>query len=206
MLFQMMFEHRFITTLPREYFLPQQAEYKSKKSSKLNKVNSINPDVLYLVKIVPRKNFYDLCAPEDVQALWYFVKQNCVSRRNRILPNLEKYVPGCGPRLILQSSDSPPPKDLYPSDHSTFLPKYSTNCVEMSNKCYFPNMNIHTEFGDLSPSQMLTLFTQFRSWPEYKDSSFLASLENSLLKLESSVDENIDVLEVPEEDDANVVN
>ncbi|XP_055911186.1 dimethyladenosine transferase 2, mitochondrial [Eupeodes corollae] len=205
MLFQMMFEHKFITKLPREYFLPRQAEYKFKKSGKLDKVNSINPDGLYLVKIVPRRNFYEFCAPADVQALWYFVKQNCVSRRNRIIPNLEKYVPGCGPRLIVQSKPPTPVKLMYPNETSNFLPKYSTNCVEISNECFFPNLNIHTEFGDLTPNQMLTLFCQFRNWPEYKDSSFLASLENSLLKLEASVDGNVDVLEVPEEDDVTIV-
>lgn len=206
-LFQLMFEHRLISKLPREFFLPHQTEYRMKKGSKLGKVNSINTDVLYLVKVVPRKDFFDFCSLEDVQALWYFVKQNCVSRRNRIIPNLEKYVPGCGPRLIIQKATSPAPiRELYPEDDSVIFPEYSTKSVCLSNQCFVPNMSIHTEFGDLSPNEMLTLFCQFRSWPEYKDCSFLASLESSLLKLESSTDENVDVLGVPEEDDVNISN
>lgn len=46
---------------------------------------------------------------------------------------------------------------------------------------------------------MLTLFTQFRKWPEYKDSSFLASFENSMLKLETSAEESVEG--IAEDDD-----
>ncbi|XP_026674294.1 dimethyladenosine transferase 2, mitochondrial isoform X2 [Ceratina calcarata] len=37
------------------------------------------------------------------------------------------------------------------------------------------NYNIFTEFGHLSPSQVFDLFIEFKSWPEFKDSSFLLS-------------------------------
>lgn len=60
-------------------------------------------------------------------------------------------------------------------------------------------MNIYTQFGDLTASQMLTLFTQFRKWPEYKDSSFLASFENSMLKMETSAEESVE--SIAEDDD-----
>jgi len=74
----------------------------------------------------------------------------------------------------------------------------------MSTRNYYPGINIYTQFGDLRPSQMLTLFSQFRQWPEYGESSFLASLENALLKLETANDEqNLeDGVTLPEEDDA----
>lgn len=58
-------------------------------------------------------------------------------------------------------------------------------------------MNIFTQFGDLNPSQMLSLFSEFRSWPEYAVSPFLASLENCLLKLEAAEEQDIN------EDDDN---
>lgn len=75
----------------------------------------------------------------------------------------------------------------------------------MSPRNYYPAINIYTQFGDLLPSQMLTLFNQFRHWPEYGESSFLASLENALLKLETANDEqNLeDGVTLPEEDDAD---
>lgn len=73
----------------------------------------------------------------------------------------------------------------------------------MTTSDYYPGINIYTQFGDLSPSQVLTLFTQFRQWPEYSESSFLASMENTLLKLETASDEQSldDVVNLPEEDD-----
>lgn len=63
-------------------------------------------------------------------------------------------------------------------------------------------MNIYTQFGDLTPSQMLTLFSLFRKWPEYKESSFLASFENNMLKMEASVEQSVEG--IAEDDDLPV--
>lgn len=41
---------------------------------------------------------------------------------------------------------------------------------------------IFTQFGDLTPSQMLSTFLKFISLPEYKDSPFLSSMENRISK------------------------
>ncbi|XP_017071912.2 dimethyladenosine transferase 2, mitochondrial [Drosophila eugracilis] len=203
-LFQILFEHKFIAKVPREDFLPQQAVYNPTKGSKLGKVRSINPEYLYLVKFSPRRNLHELCQSQDLPALWFFIKQNFVSRRNRIIPNLEKWVPGCGPRLIINPHVSEPVTPTYPDELPKKLPQYSCQSTTMSTRDYYPGINIYTQFGDLRPSQMLTLFSQFRQWPEYGESSFLASLENALLKLETANDEqNLeDGVTLPEEDDA----
>lgn len=84
-----MFEHEFIAKLPREHFLPWQYEYSQSSQSKLRRINSVDPESLYLVKITPRKNLFDLCALEDLKALAFFIKQNCVSRKRCIIPSLE---------------------------------------------------------------------------------------------------------------------
>ncbi|KAM7360694.1 mitochondrial transcription factor B2 [Cochliomyia hominivorax] len=198
-LFQMLFEYRFITRLPRENFLPTQTEYNFTKGSKLGRVRSVNPEFLYLVRVIPRKDIFQYIDPDDLPALWYFVKQNCVSRRNRIIPNLEKWIPGCGPRLIINSGKSKPSKPLYDDEDVSKLPKYSSRCCTISNADFYPNINIYTQFGDLNASQMLTLFSLFRKWPEYKESSFLASFENSMLKMEASAEESVEG--IAEEDD-----
>ncbi|XP_067616989.1 dimethyladenosine transferase 2, mitochondrial [Eurosta solidaginis] len=197
-LFQILFEHRFITKLPRAQFLPNQID-KPDKSVRLRKVNSIDRDCLYLVRIVPRRYLFDICPQIDFLGLWYFVKQNCVSRRNRIIPNLEKWIPGCGPRLIINSRQRKTVQLKWAEDAAIEQPKYSTLCTTMNSRDYYQRMNIFTEFGDLSPSQMLTLFRQFRAWPEYSESSFVASLENTLLKMEVAADENS--IDIKEEDD-----
>lgn len=45
-------------------------------------------------------------------------------------------------------------------------------------------MNIFTTFGDLTPSEMLTLFLQFIHLPGYERSPFLAAMESSLMRME----------------------
>ncbi|XP_073814695.1 mitochondrial transcription factor B2 [Musca autumnalis] len=200
-LFQILFEYKFIAYLPREDFLPQQTEYNTSKGSKLRRVRSINPECLYLVRVVPRKNIFDYVAPEDLPALWYFIKQNCVSRRNRIIPNLEKWIPGCGPRLIVNKRQREESKQLYTKEDISKLPQYSTPCRTISNRDYYPNINIYTQFGDLTPSQFLTLFTMFRKWPEYEESSFLASYENNMLKMEASAEDSVDGIAEEDDDD-----
>ncbi|XP_034484704.1 dimethyladenosine transferase 2, mitochondrial [Drosophila innubila] len=207
-LFQILFEHRFIAKVPRELFLPQQSNFNLSKSSKLLKIKSINPEYLYLVKFKPRRNLHELCPIQDLPALWFFIKQNFVSRRNRIIPNLEKWIPGCGPRLIINQNASEPVTPIYANESVEHLPQYSMQSSTMSTRNYFPGINIYTQFGDLTPSQMLTLFTQFRRWPEYGESSFLASLENTLLKLESVTDEQVldESVNLAEEDDISSEN
>lgn len=201
MLFQIMFEHEFIKKIPRKHFLPWQFEYNYIKNNKLSKVNRVNPDDMYLVRIVPRRNLFDLISSEKMPALWYFIKQHCVSRKNRIIPSLEKWIPGCGPRLITLSKKREVVTNLYTTVKVKNLPMYSTPSTTMSINDIPQGINIFTQFGDLTPSQMLTLFHVFSSWPEYNQCTFLASMENNFLKMEAAADENVLGIELPDEDD-----
>jgi dimethyladenosine transferase 2 len=47
-------------------------------------------------------------------------------------------------------------------------------------------MTIFTEFGDLTPHEILSVFHKFVNWPEYRVCSFLSSMEMTLMKMESS--------------------
>lgn len=88
-LFQLLFEFEFITRLDRRDFLPWHATKIRKKHSKLHDLKVIDADSLYFVKIVPRKNIFDHCPQNQMNMLNFFIKQNCVSRKNRIIPALE---------------------------------------------------------------------------------------------------------------------
>ncbi|XP_055382945.1 dimethyladenosine transferase 2, mitochondrial [Condylostylus longicornis] len=189
-LFQIMFEYKFICKIPKFYFLP--TLFDNSTTKKVKKKNVIDPEFLYLVKVVPRRNIYELCSLEDMPALCHFVKQTYFSRKNRVIPLMEKWAPGCGPRLILNSKGIKSVDNLFEEENEKDLPAFSRRCTTMSTEDYFSQMNIYTEFGELNPSQMLTLFLQFRNWPEYKESPFLASLESSLLKMEPSSEDIVD--------------
>lgn len=116
-----------------------------------------------------------------------------------------KWVPGCGPRLIINQNAPERVTPIYADESTQHLPPYTVQSTSMSTRDYYPGINIYTQFGDLTPSQMFTLFAQFRQWPEYSESSFLASMENTLLKLESVNDEQglEDGVNLVEEDDIN---
>ncbi|XP_037955596.1 dimethyladenosine transferase 2, mitochondrial-like [Teleopsis dalmanni] len=200
-LFQILFEYQYITKIPREYFIPPESQSKMNPKSKLHRVNSINTDYLYLVKISPRQNLNDFCSIADLPAMWYFIKQNCVSRRNRVVPNLEKWIPGCGIRVIADASVPERIEFMYPNEDTTKLPEYTNRCTTMHCRDFHQNTNIYTQFGDLSGSQILALFTQFRNWPEYNECPFTASLESWLIKMNTTDDDSAGGIDISEEDD-----
>lgn len=75
----------------------------------------------------------------------------------------------------------------------------------------YPDINIFTAFGDLSPSQMLALFHQFASWPGYESSAFRQGLEEMLQKMEltsAGIEDTLvseDDVTVPSSTDTDVV-
>jgi dimethyladenosine transferase 2, mitochondrial len=86
------------------------------------------------------------------------------------------------------------------SKRATELPPMCTPATTMSTQDFLTNINIFTQFGDMTPSQMLTLFDQFHKWPEYtQQCPFVAAMETSFIKMEASADQNIDG--IPDEDD-----
>lgn len=90
---------------------------------------------------------------------------------------------------------------MYDDEDEAHLPPYSTRCYTISNRDLYPDINIYTQFGDLTPSQMLSLFSTFRKWPEYNESSFLASFENSMIKMATSTGESIEGITEDDDDD-----
>lgn len=148
-LFQLIFETELLKKVPCKAFVPWRTKYVPQRNSKLSKVNRIDEEFLYLVKIKGRQNFYSEIVPSHLlKPLWYFVHQHMVKRSNKVIPQMERWVPGCGPRLISKG------------------------------------LTIFHEFGDLSPFQILELFLEFSSWPEFSTCPFLHSMENSLIKME----------------------
>lgn len=148
-LFQLIFETELLKKVPCKAFVPWRTKYVPQKKSKLSKVNRIDEEFLYLVKIKGRPNLYSEIVPSYLlKPLWYFIHQNMVKRSSKVIPQMERWVPGCGPRLISKG------------------------------------LTIFHEFGDLSPFQILELFLEFSSWPEFSTCPFLHSMENSLIKME----------------------
>ncbi|XP_078034235.1 mitochondrial transcription factor B2 isoform X2 [Augochlora pura] len=95
---------------------------------------------LYVVKIEPKREVPILdYGKNELFYFWYFIRHHLYHPADRIIPSLEKLIPGCGIRLIAL------------------------------------NMNVFTQYKDLSIKQMQDLYVEFRSWPEFEKSMFVSN-------------------------------
>lgn len=60
----------------------------------------ITKDTVPLVKLVPKKDLFNIIPHEEIWPFYLFLKQIFRKRRERIIPLMEKFVHGCGLRMI----------------------------------------------------------------------------------------------------------
>uniref|UniRef100_A0A182JU81 rRNA adenine N(6)-methyltransferase n=1 Tax=Anopheles christyi TaxID=43041 RepID=A0A182JU81_9DIPT len=179
--FQLYFEHEFLGKVPSKHFLPWCTTGGTKKLRTLHKkLIEDGAEEWYLVKIVPRRNLFDHLLPDNLGLFASFVTQHYVSRRNRIIPSLEHWIPHCGARLILNSNYTGKSAKKDPSNN--VLPSQLLKSVPLSSNDYVDNFNIFTEFGELTPAQVLTLFNEFINWSEFHQSPFMQAVESQKQK------------------------
>lgn len=144
-MFQTMFNYEHLGTLNRKAFLPWPRKKRKQKNKSWNyNVQQMDYDEIYVIKLEPKIDIYSIFSQEDWIIFWYFLRHIMYKRCNRVIPELEKWIPGCGIRLIAK------------------------------------NYTIYMRIGDLTPEQLVDLFKEFKSWPEYKTCSFLTSMKMSL--------------------------
>uniref|UniRef100_A0A182JG70 rRNA adenine N(6)-methyltransferase n=1 Tax=Anopheles atroparvus TaxID=41427 RepID=A0A182JG70_ANOAO len=181
--FQLYFEHEFIGTVPRKHLLPWYHNSGSKKLRTLHKkLSDDGAEEWYLVKITPRKNLYEHLLPDNLTMFTSFMTQHYVSRRNRVIPTLEHWVPHCGARLILNGNYTQRPSANAPADP---LPSQLLKSESLSSNDYIDKMTIFTEFGELTPSQVLTLFNEFINWSDFHQSPFMQAVDSQKPKQRS---------------------
>lgn len=141
-MFQAMFNCKFLGTLNRNAFLPWPRQNRKVKQTSSRMWAKQDYEQLNVIKIEPKSSLYLQLSQNDWITFSYFVRHHMQKRCNRVIPELEKWVPECGIRLIAK-------------DYTIF-----------------------TQFGDLTPAQLIELFKEFKSWPEYNESNFLALMNN----------------------------
>lgn len=112
---------------------------------------------------------------------------------------MERWIPNCGPRLIVNAKAREQPRLINPNLDLSTLPALCHPCYELTNADFADDVNIFTEFGDLTPTQVLTLFDQFINWPEFRECSFNASLESAMMKYHTNPDDVVDSRDLVEE-------
>jgi len=86
-------------TFDRKAFLPWQSEVTSyPKDPKIDW--NVDFDKLHLIKITPKKELYDIIPKPLLKPFWYFIKHHLSHKKYRVIDHMERWVPGCGPRLI----------------------------------------------------------------------------------------------------------
>lgn len=78
-----------IAKVPRKDFLPWKIKNTPMKYAKGRSIETTDEDSLYFVKISPRKNLLDFLPTNLLQQFLFFVRQNYVSRKTRVIPELE---------------------------------------------------------------------------------------------------------------------
>ncbi|XP_066598237.1 dimethyladenosine transferase 2, mitochondrial [Prorops nasuta] len=98
-LFQLLFNYEILGCVNRKAFFPKTRKiYKRKIEIDLYKDDD---EFMYITKLEPKSNFYtDFIAQEDLKLFWLFLRHNLYSRKTRVIPELERWAPGCGEHLI----------------------------------------------------------------------------------------------------------
>ncbi|KAG5309222.1 TFB2M transferase, partial [Pseudoatta argentina] len=142
-MFKLMFNNELLGTLSRKAFIPWPKKKQYKRNPTVLSAKQ-NYEQLYVIKLEPKVDIYAQLSPKDWIIFSYFVRHHMQKRCNRVIPALEKWIPGCGIKLIAK------------------------------------DYTIYTQFGDLTPTQILELFKEFKSWPDYKESHFIESMKDSV--------------------------
>ncbi|XP_043480369.1 dimethyladenosine transferase 2, mitochondrial [Leptopilina heterotoma] len=138
-MFQTMFNYEKIDEFSRKDFLPWPYVSNQRKQKKFKNIQNLTYDNLYLVRIEPKIDLFDRISHKEIFPFYYFLKHHFQKTHTRVIPALENWIPGCGPRLIMN------------------------------------NFNIFTEFQDLDVEQLLKLYKEFSSFPEFEECYFLNS-------------------------------
>ncbi|KZC06217.1 Dimethyladenosine transferase 2, mitochondrial [Dufourea novaeangliae] len=103
-MFQTIFNYHVFGKLDRKAFIPWNRSMTKKDLMKPETMCNIDTEdisFLYLVKMEPKQEIpVVLNGKEDLFYFWHFVRQNFYKPSNRIIPTLERVIPGCGVRLI----------------------------------------------------------------------------------------------------------
>jgi dimethyladenosine transferase 2 len=90
--------------------------------------------------------------------------------------------------------NSKPPKEpeiLFPNSDMSSLPDFVAPSTTLSTSDFVQNIHVFTQFGMLTPTQILSIFNEFASWPEYESCTFVSALEKALIKMHTKEDDEL---------------
>ncbi|CAL7949585.1 unnamed protein product [Xylocopa violacea] len=98
-MFHILFDYKIFGTLDRKGFIPWLKNTKAKNNNRNHIVD--DSKVLYVVKLEPKSNLFTLFnGKENVLYFWHFIRHHFYKPSLRVIPAMEKIIPGCGIKLI----------------------------------------------------------------------------------------------------------
>ncbi|XP_017790646.1 PREDICTED: dimethyladenosine transferase 2, mitochondrial [Habropoda laboriosa] len=96
-MFDILFDYKILGTLDRNAFIPWEKRKLRNKSISQN----YDIDVLFVTKLEPKPNLYTIFGGKNnLIHFWHFVRHHFYKPSQRVIPALEKIIPGCGIKLI----------------------------------------------------------------------------------------------------------
>lgn len=150
-MYQTLFDYKDLGNIERLSYIPW-----PKHSLKQNSKNNDNK-FLNVVKIEPKPYlFNNELKPSQIISYWYFVKYHLKSTSQRVIPELEKWIPGCGIRLIEKNYniftrfvDLTPIEFLNLYKDFTSWPEYESSLFLSSAYSYIQIVNRNIGPGDV---------------------------------------------------------
>ncbi|XP_076666330.1 mitochondrial transcription factor B2 [Andrena cerasifolii] len=102
-MFQTIFNYKLFGSLERKAFLPWHRNRVMKNRRKKYALDIYTDDInsLYVVKLEPKPDLFTLFKKkQDLIHFWHFVRHNLYKPSYRVIPAMEKIMPGCGFDLI----------------------------------------------------------------------------------------------------------
>ncbi|KAL2720664.1 hypothetical protein V1478_010240 [Vespula squamosa] len=151
-MYQTLFDYKYLGEIDRLSYIPW-----PKHTLKQNKLIN-DKKFLKIVKIEPKSDlFNNSLKPNQIISYWYFVKYHLKSTNQRVIPELEKWIPGCGIRLIEKNYNIFTRFiDLTPTEflnlHNEFIswPEYESCLFLSSAHSYIHIVNRNIESIDVS--------------------------------------------------------
>ncbi|XP_011136400.1 dimethyladenosine transferase 2, mitochondrial isoform X2 [Harpegnathos saltator] len=102
-LFQLMFDYKLLGKLKRKAFLPWPMKRKKKRRGHRNEIlDELDYNEMFVVKLEPKGDMYSILSQEDWIIFWYFVRHTMRRRSNRVILEIEKWIPDSGVKIIAQ--------------------------------------------------------------------------------------------------------
>uniref|UniRef100_A0A1B6L546 rRNA adenine N(6)-methyltransferase n=1 Tax=Graphocephala atropunctata TaxID=36148 RepID=A0A1B6L546_9HEMI len=134
-LFRLLFEHTVLATVPEKAFVPWMV-----KSKQPNTKTGEDDGVMNLVRVSPRRDLFQMIPPHLIKPFWFFVHTMARNRQTKLIPNLEKWIPGIGVKLIAKGYNIlTPVGSLSPEEFLEIFMEFSSN-KEFSTCSFLPAM------------------------------------------------------------------